>query len=494
MMQQPQQRLLSPSEAQKEVARPRSGERVLPATGSGIVSNTCTEGVEEPAAISDLRDSLNFAKSMVEWRDFGALADEIRHEFRAMQQGLQMLETMFADELRTCKEAIRCEASHREENFTQLEKSFNEALEEGSEKLQSVESQLDARVGALHADISACLKDELSDTLDKIHAALAERPTTRDDGKAVQRAPSMSSLEERPEQELLERLGEAVEGEAAARRALEVRLQVQLERLASELREALPHSDGRSSPDIAAGGAQWSRNSGEERHGRQTAPHAASAKSAAGSNGTGGTGHTSGDELGSMLPVFLKDFMSWDRGAEEDKSRADCAPDPRSWQVPRPLQQAESPQTRPVPRTEKSLAQARSAESFRCQEQKSKPSGPGDNWQVKAIHEAVSELHGALQDGLRREAEARAQALAGLQAPELGTIVSEQDMLFKAVANLDSKIGVIQRDLNLSVQQMSQQSAEIITVLRGQEAFQAASKVFSKSGLPASGGEKPLQD
>lgn len=453
--------------------------------------------VEDSAAgaILDLGATVNFAKRMTEWKDFGNLADEIRHEFRAMQQGLQMLETMFGDELRTCKEAIRSEAAQREETCTQLERSFNEALEEEAERRQSVESRLDARVGALHANIAARFKEELSDTLDDLHAALAERSITRDDSKATQQSLSMSSLEERPEQELLERLGEAVEGEAAARRALESRLQGQLERLASDLEEALPHSSQRS-PDIAAGRGHRSRHSREEQpqHGR-TAPHAAGAKNTTDSKGAGGTGNNSGDELSSMLPVFLKDLISWDNAEDEGKKREDCAPDPAAWQASRPQQQAELMQTRPIPRTEKSLAQSRSSEPARRQEQKDKPSDAVDGLEVKAIHDAVSELHGALKDGLRREAEARTEAFAVLQAPpQLGTIMSEQDMLFKAVANLDSKIGVIQRDLHLTVQQMSQQSAEIITELRaskGQEAFQAASKVLSIPGKPAASSDKP---
>jgi len=315
--QQQQQTFSRSASTAHQDLRPQNGKRVT--SGAGNATSTCTEAIDDPAGISDLR----------------ALAEEIRQEFRAMQQGLQMLETTFGDELRACKEAIRVEVSQREEHCTQLERSFSEAIEEESDRRQTSESRLDARVGALHADISARLKEELSDTLDELQAALAGRSKTRDHSEAsapstpcaltTQRGPSMSPLEERPEQELLERLGEAVEGEAAARRALENWLQVQVERLASE-------------------------------------------------------------------------------------------------------------------------------------------------------------------------AEARAEALS-VQAPELGTILSEQDMLFKAVANLDSKIGCMQRDLHLYVQQMGQQSAEIITEMRaskGQDAFQAASKVLSMS-KPASSGDKPSQ-
>jgi len=491
--QQQQLQPRSASETHKEAPMPQSGEQVLPGGVIGRFASSFAEVVEDSS--SDLRASLSFAKSMVEWRDFGNLADEIRQEFRAMQQGLQMLETMFGDELRTCKEAIRCEASQREETCADLEGSFKEALEEEAEKRQSIESRMDARLGTVHADISARLNDELSATIDELHAALTERWTTRDESEVVRRGTSMSSLEERPEQELLERLGEAVEAEAAARRALESRLQMQLEKFASELRETLPHNDqqGRNI-DANRGQQPWHSCEEQPQHQKHTAPHAASAKGITGSSGTGGTGNVSGDELSSMLPVFLKDLMSWDSSAEENKRWANSEPDPGSWHAPQP-QRVESSQTRPVLREERCLAQACSAEAACRQEQKSKSSGPMDSWEVKAIQEAVCELRDALQDGLRREADARAKALAVVQAPEIGAIVSEQDLLFKAVANLDSKIGTMQRDLHSTVQQMSQQTAETMCELwasKGQEAFQAASKVLSMSGLPASSSEKPV--
>lgn len=368
------------------------------------MTKTRTEVVEDPAAFSDLT----------------TFANEIRQDFRSMLQGFQMLETVLGDELRACKEAIRVEVSQREEICTQLERSFNKAIEEESNKRKSVESHLDARVGTLHADISARLTEELSSTLDELSVALAGREAASSSTPTAlrsQRAPTMSPLDERPEQELLERLGAAVEGEAAARRALESRLQVQLEGLASEILEALPHRD-HSGPDMAAGRGQRPQHSREEtpQDETQTGSHAARTDSTMGSSGNGVKGNTSGDEL---------------------------------------------------------------------------------SWKGRDIHEAVCELHDALQDGLRREAEARAEALAALHAPELGTIVNEQDMLFKAVANLDAKISVIQEDLHLSVQQMGQQSTELITELRaskGQEAFHAASKVLSMSGLPEASGETSLRE
>lgn len=197
------------------------------------------------------------------------------------------------------------------------------------------------------------------------------------------------------------------------------------------------------------------------------------------------------DDMRGILPSFLKDFISWDTEDTGPATQLDAG----------------------APCDAKMRDGAR----------RGRQHGPAPaSKELLVVGKAVAELRRALSEGLRAEAEAREQAFAELhrmqavsksrqlQAPpspllavglrclqpeeaedsvsvvvgeptDLAALLDEQERLCKAVANLESKIGDVQRDFNVSLLQIGQQSAEIVTALRathGQEVFQAASKVF----------------
>jgi len=175
---------------------------------------------------------------------------ELLVEKSRQAKAVEEVESRLGEQLRSCRKAMADELALCEQMELRLEQKFRSIIEDEAAVRRAVEKHLEAMVIGVRAELKVFIQTELSKALKKELAecqrSVAQEEPEEDLGSTT-RSPKnrMSTLQEHPHQEHLERLEEAIEREAASRRQLELSLKDRLDAVLHKW-----HATGSPFPDV----------------------------------------------------------------------------------------------------------------------------------------------------------------------------------------------------------------------------------------------------